>query len=130
MQDKRTSTHRQYGFAASRLGSDELDKRSVVDLGSRALASRYEQVVKLRAMLEVRGWIDRHALCAENRFGTLRDEVTGRAIGNLAPHGEHFPRANEVELFRLIEDEDAGVHLCSLGRLTFEFTRSQKRTKP
>jgi hypothetical protein len=70
-------------------------------------------------MREVRGWIDRHAIRAEDWFGALRNEVAGRSSGNLAPRGEHFPWANEVKLFYLIEDEDAGVHWRS-------FTSSMK----
>lgn len=119
MEDKRAGADRQIGLAAPGLLCDELDLYCAVDFLPGALTAWNQQIIERRAVGKRDVQVDGQPLRASDGLeGLAHDEAALRAVGKLAPHGEHFPRTDKVELLDLVENQDIEVHGLPFGHLT------------
>jgi hypothetical protein len=90
---------------------NELHQQRIVHFLPCTLTSWNKQVVQRWALRERYVWIHGQALGTGDGLTCLTyyETVLG-AIRELAPHREHFPRTDKVQLLDLIEDKNAKVH--------------------
>ena len=108
MKHEGTAAHRHQHLAMSGLGAHEVQQHRVVHLLPRALAAGHEQCVQRRTGGEVAVRKHPHAFGALHRPGGLRhQQAFRRAVGIQAPHAQHLPGPDEVELLGAREQQDA-----------------------
>lgn len=111
MQDKRPRANREDRLTTSGLLGHEVNEDVVIDLLARPLAAGHEEAIQWRAIGERRVRIDRHPFRADDRLAGLRDhDATLWPLEMLAPHRNHFPRADEVEFLQTREKQKSKIH--------------------
>src|ERR1043165_8571808 len=83
----------------------------IAELRACAAPTRIDEDVNVAKLVPARVGHDAHTLGAADRSGALADEHDLDIVGvEEAPSGQHFPRPDEVELLRSLEDGDGDPH--------------------